>query len=42
MFPADEDGGDPPSDTPPPSSTPEPTSDGDKPKRGGSHLRVVK
>ena len=43
MFPADEDGDEPPSDTPPAPPEPEPpSSDGDKPKRGGSHLRVVK
>jgi stringent starvation protein B len=43
MFPAEEeDGGDPPSDTPPSPPAPEAPTDGDKPKRGGSHLRVVK
>lgn len=44
MFPADEDGGEPPNDTPPSPPEPEPPSgDGDRPKRGGgSHLRVVK
>jgi stringent starvation protein B len=43
MFPADEDGSEPPTDTPPSPPAPEPPSDGDKPKRsGGSHLRVVK
>jgi stringent starvation protein B len=42
MFPADEDGGDPPSDAPPSPPAPESTPDGDKPKRSGSHLRVVK
>jgi len=45
MFPADEEeGGEPPTDTPPAPPEPEPpSSDGDKPKRGGgSHLRVVK
>jgi stringent starvation protein B len=45
MFPADEEGGDmPPPSAPQPDDTP-PTpaaADGDKPKRGAPHLRVVK
>jgi stringent starvation protein B len=47
MFPAEEEGGEPPTDNPPSPPAPEPPSDGgstggDKPKRSGSHLRVVK
>lgn len=45
MFPAEEDGSEPPNDNPPsPPPAPEPPStDSDKPKRGGgSHLRIVK
>ena len=45
MFPADEEGGDmPPPSAPEPDDTPPaPTADdGDKPKRGAPHLRVVK
>src|ERR1700761_1251031 len=35
MFPADEDGSEPPTDTPPSPPAPEPPGDGDKPKRSG-------
>jgi stringent starvation protein B len=47
MFPAEEEGGDSPTDNPPSPPTPEPPTDGggtggDNPKRSGSHLRVVK
>ena len=47
MFPAEEEGGEPPTDNPPSPPAPEPPNDGggtggDKPKRSGSHLRVVK
>lgn len=45
MFPAEEEDGDTPTDNPPSPPAPEPPTDGgggDKPKRSGSHLRVVK
>jgi len=43
MFPAEGSGDTPPpDDTPPPSPTDPQSRDDDKPRRGGSHLRVVK